>query len=376
MWRRSCAAWPGRSRLYDHNLNRLIDYGWNQRIADAFAAAAGPGRVPGRVTLEYTHIYRVVMDDGETLARVAGRLRHHAASRADFPAVGDWVILEPVPEGEARIHGVVPRFSRFSRRAAGDVTEEQVVAANIDVVFLVGGLDNDFNPRRIERYLVVAWESGATPVVVLNKSDLVEESAPYVAAVREHAPAVDVHAVSTRQPGSLEILRQYLGTGRTAALLGSSGVGKSTIVNRLVGFDLLKTRDVRITDSRGRHTSTARQMVLLESGGVLIDTPGMRELQLWESGDSLGDVFADVAQFAASCRFRDCTHRREPACAVRAAVAAGDLPEERLESYLKLASEREHQTRQQDERALLEDKRKAKMMSKALNKHLKNKGAK
>ena len=357
-------------------MNRLIEYGWNDRTAGAFAAIAAPARVPARVTLEYTHIYRVVTADGETLARVAGRLRHQADSRADFPAVGDWVILEPVAGGEARIHGVLPRFSRFSRRAAGDVTEEQVVAANIDTVFLVGGLDNDFNPRRIERYLVVAWESGATPIVVLNKSDLVADPAPYVAAVREHAAGVDVHAVSTRQPESLEILRRYLGTGRTAALLGSSGVGKSTIVNRLVGFDLLKTRDVRITDSRGRHTSTARQMVLLASGGVLIDTPGMRELQLWDSGDSLGDVFADVAELAANCRFRDCTHRREPGCAVRAAVTAGELPDDRLESYLKLASEREHQARQQDERALLEDKRKSKMLSKALNKHLKNKGAK
>ena len=357
-------------------MNRLIDYGWTERLAEAFAGLAAPPRVPARVTLEYTHIYRVVTTDGETLARVAGRLRHQAQARADFPAVGDWVVLEPVADGDARIHTVLPRFSRFSRRAAGDVTEEQVVAANIDLVFLIGGLDNDFNPRRIERYLVVARESGATPVVILNKADLVADPTSYVDAIREHAADVDVHAVSTHQPESLEILRQYLGRGRTAALLGSSGVGKSTIVNRLVGFDLLQTRDVRITDSRGRHTSTARQMVLLETGGVLIDTPGMRELQLWDSGESLGDVFADVAEFAGGCRFRDCTHRREPGCAVRAAADAGELPVDRLESYLKLASEREHQARQQDERALLEDKRKAKTMSKALNKHLKNKGAK
>ena len=345
-------------------------------MAEAFAAVAAPARVPGRVTFEYTHIYRVVTAEGETLARVAGRLRHQAEGRADFPAVGDWVVLDAVADGEARIHAVLPRFSRFSRRAAGDVTEEQVVAANIDVVFLVGGLDDNFNPRRIERYLVVAWESGATPVVVLNKADLVPDPAPYVDGVRERAAAVDVHAVSTRWPDSVEILRQYLGTGRTAALLGSSGVGKSTIVNRLVGFDLLQTRDVRITDSKGRHTTTARQMVLLESGGVLIDTPGMRELQLWDSGESLADVFADVEALAANCRFRDCTHRREPGCAVQAAAAAGELPQDRLTNYLKLASEREHQAKQQDERALLEDKRKSRMMSKALNKHLKNKGAK
>jgi ribosome biogenesis GTPase len=357
-------------------MDRLTLYGWNDRLASAFAEAAPPDRVPARVVLEHTHIYRVVTAEGETLARVAGRLRHHAASRADFPAVGDWVVLEAVADGDARIHGVLPRASRFSRRAAGDVTEEQVVAANIDVVFLVGGLDRDFNPRRIERYLAVAWESGATPVVILNKADLVDDPQRCVEDIRAVAPAVDVHAVSTRQPGSLEILRQYLGTGRTGALLGSSGVGKSTIVNRLVGFDLLRTRDVRITDSRGRHTSTARQMVLLDSGGVVIDTPGMREIQLWESAGSLGDVFADIGAHAAHCRFRDCTHRHEPGCGVRAAVASGELPEDRLESYLKLDAEREHQARQVDERAMLEHKRKAKVFSKAANKHLKNKGAK
>ncbi|HVL66983.1 MAG TPA: ribosome small subunit-dependent GTPase A [Vicinamibacterales bacterium] len=354
-------------------MDRLVQYGWNDQFAAAFAAHAAAGRVPGRVVLEHTHIYRVATAEGEVLARVAGRLRHRAAGRADFPAVGDWVALEPVPGGDARIHAVLPRFSRFSRRAAGDVTEEQVVAANIDVVFLVGGLDGDFNPRRIERYLVVAWESGARPVVLLNKADLVPDAGRLVDEVRPLAPGVDVHAVSARMPETLDVVRSYLGVGRTAALLGSSGVGKSTIVNRLVGFDLLRTRDVRITDSRGRHTSTARQMVLLDSGGVLIDTPGMRELQLWESGEALGDAFADVEQIAAGCRFRDCRHRQEPGCAVRAAVASGELPAFRLESYLKLAAEREHQARQLEARALLEQKRSEKTMTKALNRHLRQK---
>ena len=356
--------------------SRLQAYGWNDRFAAVFAELAGPGRVPARVVLEHTHIYRVATEEGEVLARVSGRLRHHAGARADFPGVGDWVVLEPVAEGDARIHAVLPRASRFSRRAAGDVTEEQVVAANIDTVFLVGGLDRDFNPRRIERYLVVGWESGATPVVLLNKADLVDEPARFVDAVRSVAPGVDVHPVSARQPETLEVLHQYLGTGRTAALLGSSGVGKSSIVNRLVGFDLLRTQDVRITDSRGRHTSTARQMVLLERGGILIDTPGMRELQLWESGDMSADAFADIAALADACRFRDCRHLQEPGCAVRAAAAAGELSSTRLEGFHKLAAEREFQARQLDARAILEDKRKAKMMGKALHKRLKEKGAK
>lgn len=357
-------------------MNLLQQYGWNDRFADLFAAEAAPNRVPARIILEYTHIYRVVTAEGERLARVSGRLRHNAQTRSDFPAVGDWVVLEPVAEGDSRIHGVLPRFSRFSRKSAGDVTEEQIVAANIDVVFLVGGLDRDFNPRRIERYLVVAWESGATPVVVLNKADLVEDPERHVAEVAAIAPGVSIHPVSAKIPESLEILRSNLAVGRTAALLGSSGVGKSTIANRLVGFDLLRTQGVRITDSRGRHTSTARQMVLLESGGILIDTPGMRELQLWEGSgvETLGDAFADIDALAGGCRFRDCRHRQEPGCAVRAAVTSGELAEIRLQSFLKLDAEREHTARQSDERAMLEEKRRGKVITKALNKHLKDKG--
>ena len=351
----------------------LEQLGWNDRFAAAFAEHAASGRVPGRVVLEHTHIYRVAIDGEELLARVSGRLRHHAAARADFPAVGDWVAVARVEDGDARIHAVLPRFSRFSRRAAGDVTEEQIVAANIDVVFLVGGLDHDFNPRRIERYLVVAWESGATPVIVLNKADLVDDPQRFVEDVRASAPGVDVYAVAAHRAETLEPLRAHLGPGRTGALLGMSGVGKSTIVNRLIGQELLKTRDVRITDSRGRHTTTARQLVVLGDGGGLIDTPGMRELQLWDTGQSLEGAFADIEALAVHCRFRDCRHAEEPGCAVRAAVDAGDLPGARYESYAKLAAEREHQHRQQDERAMLEHKRKGKVLSKAANKYIKEK---
>lgn len=357
-------------------MDPLLQYGWNETFAAAFAEHAGEGRIPGRVVLEHTHIYRVGTAEGELLARVSGRLRHRAASRPDFPAVGDWVVVEPVAASDARIHAVLPRFSRFSRRAAGDATEEQLVAANIDVVFLVGGLDGDFNPRRIERYLVVASESGARPVIVLNKADLVPDPARHVAEVESIAPGVAVHAVSAREANSMDVLRQYVAFGRTAALLGSSGVGKSTIVNRLVGYDLLRTQDVRITDSRGRHTSTARQMVLLEGGGILIDTPGMRELQLWDSGEAFGDAFADIEALAASCRFRDCRHLQEPGCAVRAAVASGELSTIRLESFHKLDAERAQQAKQLDVRAMLDEKRRSRVQSKAINKYLKDKGAK
>jgi ribosome biogenesis GTPase len=353
----------------------LAALGWTDRLADSFAPYAAEGLVPSRVALEHTHIYRVLGEAGEWLARVSGRLRHHAETRIDFPAVGDWVAVEPpTGGGDARIRAVLPRFSRFSRRAAGNPTEEQIVAANIDTVFLVSGLDGDFNPRRIERYLVVAQDSGATPVIVLNKADLVEDPDALVRDVASIAVGVDTHPVSCRRPETLDVLRQYLGRGRTGALLGSSGVGKSSIVNQLVGFDLLRTRDVRVTDSRGRHTSTARQLVLLPGGGVLIDTPGMRELQLWETGETVSGTFADIEEQAVGCRFRDCQHRSEPGCAVRAAVDAGEMTASRLESFHKLRAEQAYQAAQQDERAQIALKRRGRIGSKALQKRLKDKG--
>jgi ribosome biogenesis GTPase len=278
-----------------------------------------------------------------------------------------------VAGGDARIRTLLPRFSRFSRRAAGDVTEEQVVAANINTVFIVGALDGDFNLRRIERYLVVGWESGASPVVVLNKADLVDAPESYIDEVRHVAPAVPVHAVSARNAQTLAPLHEYLGFGQTAALLGSSGVGKSTIVNALIGKELLRTRDVRESDRRGRHTSTARQLVVLPEGGVIIDTPGMREIQLWETGDALTGTFPEIEALSSECRFRDCRHATEPGCAVLAAVDTGELAVSRLESYRKLRDEQAYRERQQDQRAQIEQKRKARIGSKALEKRLKEK---
>ena len=352
----------------------LSHLGWNSRLDVAFAGHAAEGLVPGRVSLEHTHIYRVMAESEEWLARVSGRLRHEAATRADFPAVGDWVALQPPDRGDdPRIMAVLPRQSRFSRRAAGDPTEEQVLAANIDTVFLVTGLDGDFNPRRIERYLAVATESGADPVVVLNKADVVDGPETMVDAVRRLVGSTPVHAVSCRVPGGVDVLRQYLGRGRTGALLGSSGVGKSTIVNRLIGHDMLRTQDVRVSDSRGRHTSTARQLVMLPESGVLIDTPGMRELQLWDTGEAMSGTFADIEALAGACRFRDCRHRQEPGCAVRAAVGSGELSSARLGSYLKLQDEQAHQARQLDQRAQIDEKRRAKAASKALQKRIADK---
>jgi ribosome biogenesis GTPase / thiamine phosphate phosphatase len=240
-------------------------------------------------------------------------------------------------------------------------------------VFLVAGLDGDFNPRRIERYLLVAADSGASPVIVLNKADVVDDPESLAASVRAIAGAAPVHVISCRVAESVDVLRQYLGHGQTGALLGSSGVGKSTIANRLLGHDLLRTQDVRESDSRGRHTSTARQLVRLPGTGVLIDTPGMRELQLWDTGEAATGAFEDIEELAGGCRFRDCRHQQEPGCAVRAAIAGGDLSPERLENYHKLGAEQAHQARQLDARAQIDQKRQARAGAKALRKRVHDK---
>jgi ribosome biogenesis GTPase / thiamine phosphate phosphatase len=344
----------------------LGSLGWDTHFETHFAPYAAQGLAAGRVTLEHQHIYRVHTGEREPLAHVSGRFRHRAAGRHEYPAVGDWVAVRLREGHRALIQAVLPRKSRFSRKVAGSTTEEQVVAANVDTLFLMSGLDDDFNPRRIERYLVAAWEGGARPVVILNKADLVARVDPAIEEVRRVAPAVPVHAISCSTLEGLDALAPYTRPGQTIALLGSSGVGKSTLINRLVGSEVQRTREVRASDSRGRHTTTHRELVALPTGALLIDTPGMRELQLWDTTTSIGGTFEDIERLAPGCFFRNCRHDTEPRCAVRDAVERGELAAERLESYQRLHREQEALAVRQDERLQADQKRRTRIVQRSL----------
>lgn len=325
------------------------DLGWNSFFEKAFEPYLNEGYQVGRVSLEHKHMYRVQTEVGEALAEVSGKMRHIALRREDYPAVGDWVVLSIREEEQrATIHAVLPRKSKFSRKVAGQVTEEQIVATNVDTVFLFTALNLDFNVRRIERYLVLAWESGANPVIVLSKADLCEDPEALAAEVAAVAVGVPIHIISSAENRGLDELAAYISSGQTVALLGSSGVGKSTLVNRIYGKDILETGDIRSGDDKGKHTTTHRELITLPGGGILIDTPGMRELQLWDASEGLSTSFQDIEELAEMCFFQDCKHENEPKCAVKEALDEGTLPIERFQSYVKLQKELAYLARKED----------------------------
>jgi len=334
------------------SLERL---GWGPFFEQQRATVGRPDLRAARVTEEQRGLYRVA-GEWTGAAEVSGRFRHDARGAADFPAVGDWVGIT-VADDRAIIHLRFERRSALSRAAAGTAVDEQVLAANVDTIFLVTALDSDLSARRLERYATLAWDAGAAPVVLLNKADLAADAAAATDAMRARLPHVDVHAVSALQDEGLGVLAPHLRPARTIALLGSSGVGKSTIVNRLLGIDRQRVAPIRESDDTGRHTTTARQLFELASGALLIDTPGMRELQLWADESAVAGAFDDIATLAAECRFSDCAHAGEPGCAVVLAVGEGRLDADRLENYRRLLREVAFEERKHDKAAAAELKR-------------------
>lgn len=339
----------------------LNDLGWDDGFASSFEPYNDEFE-PARVSAQHRGGYDVLTEGGERRVRLTGRLRHEAASAAELPAVGDWVVLR-----DETIHAVLPRRSAFSRKAAWAPTEEQVLAANLDAIFIVSALDGDLNLRRLERYLTLAWESGATPVLVLTKADLCGDVGGALLEVEQVALGAAAHAVSNVTGVGLEELAQYLGPARTVALLGSSGVGKSTLANRLAGAELQVTFAIA-EDGRGRHTTSSRQLIRLPGGALLVDTPGLREVQLWDADEGIQEAFTDVDELAAQCRFNDCSHTREPGCAVQAAIVEDRLPLERLESYRQLQRELERLALKQDARLRSEARKQRAAVARSLRK--------
>ncbi|MBI2763830.1 MAG: ribosome small subunit-dependent GTPase A [Chloroflexi bacterium] len=348
--------------------------GWHSALADAFAPHAISGRVPARVVEEERGKFLIHDGDATHSAAVSGRLRHESGGDPlAYPTVGDWVVATAGSiNQQVTIHALLPRQSAIVRRAPTDHrTGAQVIAANVDTVFIVTSLNGELNLRRVERYLAVAWESGSAPVVVLSKADLADDRDGSLAAVESVAPSVEIIVASAISGEGIEDIRAHLGPGRTVAFIGSSGVGKSTLVNRLAGRELMTTDGIRQSDARGRHTTTRRQLVAL-ADGLVIDTPGMRELALLD-GDGLAGAFEDVERIALTCRFNDCSHRSEPDCAVQAALAIGSLDAARLEAFESLRREARRSELANDIVTRKAERRKWTVISKSVGRHMREK---
>lgn len=352
----------------------LEEWGWDARWAEAFGDDAAKGLFPGRLIEEQRGLFQVMTNEGVKSARTTGNMRHKAEGRADLPAVGDWVAAEfPKNEKVALIRRILPRRTKLSRKAAGDVMMEQVIAANLDSVLVMTALNNEFSARRLERFLTVSRESGAEPVLVLNKADACPDAGPMLAEAKAVAGDAAVIAISAKTGAGLEALNAWIKPGRTVGLVGSSGVGKSTLVNRLAGNEKIKTAETRATDERGRHTTTHRQLFVLPGGGILLDTPGMREMQFWEADQGLAKTFDEIESLAPNCRFKDCAHGAEPGCAVKAAVEAGTVTQERVDAWRKLKRESSFEARRKDPVLQATEKQKWKIANKALRKRIREK---
>lgn len=340
---------------------KMIEYGWDEYYEKHWNKTASGNMYPARVIADYGQKLKVIAQTGEKLV-------NRPLSKHDNEvqiAVGDWVALEDFDEDDtALIRFVLPRKTKFSRAAAGIEVKEQIVAANADMVFLMQSLNKDFNMRRLERYMIAAWDSGAVPVIILTKADCCENIAEKISMVYNTCPGVDVHSISCVTGEGIEDIRKYFAPGKTIALLGSSGVGKSTLVNTLAGKELLKTQAIREDDSKGRHTTTHRELILLPGGGLILDTPGMRSLALWEADTGMDAVFGDIEELIKLCRFHDCHHQNEPGCAVKEALRTGKLDMNRWKNWQKLQKEIKYIEGKKNVKTRLQEKQWAKQIAK------------
>lgn len=354
-------------------MTKLETLGWNATFEKAFKPYRESGFDVGRIAIENRDNYLVLSEKGEYPAEVTGKLLFLADSSADLPKVGDWVVLTLFEdEKKAVIHDILPRKTKFSRKVAGTKTVEQIIATNIDSIFIVQSLDYNFNPRRLERYLVMVHEGGAQPVIILNKSDLCDDPKKFKMSIQKTFKDTPVFVVSAMTLKGIKTLKAHIQKGQTYAFLGSSGVGKSTLINKIIGQDLLKTTEVREKDTKGRHTTSRRELVALPEGGLLIDTPGMRELQLWEGDEGIEDTYLEITRRAENCKYDDCTHTQEKGCAVIRAVEKGEIPGDRYESYLKLQKELDYLSTRQDQGKFLEKKKQDKALHRLIKRYKKN----
>lgn len=339
--------------IINNKFERLNELGLNEEIKEQWSLNYMQYSL-GRITAQYRNLYKIITEKGDVTGGVSGKLKYELINKSDFPAVGDWVAVEEIQNGDSVIHGVMKRRTSICRKVAGAKSEEQVLATNVDKVFITMSLNHDFNLRRIERYINIGWDSGATPVIVLTKSDLYEEVEEKLMELQEVALGIDIVAVSSHTGNGVDMVRKLIGVRDTVVFIGSSGVGKSTLINKLLGEEIQVTKEVGEND-KGRHTTTNRELFLLPNGGVIIDTPGMRELQL-SQGD-LEATFSDIETLADKCYFHDCNHKTEPRCAIKEAIRNGELSLDRFKSYEKLKKELHNEEKRRRAKAIINEKK-------------------
>ncbi len=354
------------------NFTKLTQYGWDEFFEKQFKKFSEKDYSVGRVAIENKNNFQLYTEFGELTAEISGKFLFNAVTDSDYPAVGDWVVIRPIiEEKKAMIEFVLERKNKFSRKVSGETTEEQIISANVDTLFIISSLNQDIKLRRIERYLTLAKENNVPAVLILSKADLCENLKKKLTEVKSIAFDISVHVISAPENMGTSELRQYFRGNKTVAVVGSSGVGKSTLINCLSGSDEMEVSDISLYKDKGRHTTSHRELIILPEGGLIIDTPGMREIQMWEGSEGVSETFQDVEKYLGQCWFTDCKHETEPGCAVKKAIDDGEINEDRFRNYLKLQREITHFENRNNNKAKLAEKKKWKKITSVARKNLK-----